>query len=246
MKSPDSGACLAHSPLQLVLVEDDAELRALQAAELAARGVQVTAVGDAPALYRHLAAHPCDIVLLDVGLPGEDGLTIAEHLRASTSLGIIMLTGRGEPASMARGLAGGADLYLVKPVDIEVLMGALEAVRRRLPGAPAGRRFPAPVAVPACWRLQADGWRLLSPQGKVMELVPAERSLLQVLVRNAGEPVGRDDLIAALTDSPWEFDPHRLEVLVHRLRSRARAALGEEPPLRAVRGKGYMWHAGLD
>ena len=90
------------------------------------------------------------------------------------------------------------------------------------------------------WQLQADGWRLCAPDGTGLDLGRAERAFLQPLFASPGQPVGREALIANLTDSPWDFDPHRLEVLAHRLRNRVRAATGFALPLRAPRGLGYL------
>lgn len=233
-------AAAAHGPqslagLRVAVVEDDAELRALLVGELADQGVAATALDSAEALYRHLAGQPCDVVLLDVMLPGEDGYSVAAHLRRSSNVGIVMLTGRGAPRDMAQGLGQGADLYLVKPVDPDVLVAALASLRRRLDAA-----GDAPAAAPAAWSLRSGGWRLCAPDGSGLDLTGAERALLQPLFAHAGQPVDRETLIAAQTDAPWDFDPHRLEVLVHRLRARVRAATGHALPLRAVRGAGYL------
>lgn len=227
--------------LRIAVVEDDRPLRTLLVTLLASRGAQTVALGSAEALYRHLLAHPCDIVILDVGLPGEDGYSTVGHLRRSTSVGIVMLTGRGAPGEMARGLGLGADLYLVKPVDRDVLVAGLVSLRRRLAATAAPEReVPPPPSPGTAWSLQADGWRLCAPDGTGLDLSRSERAFLQPLFANAGQPVDRETLIGSLTDAPWDFDPHRLEVLVHRLRNRVRAATGLALPLRAPRGLGYL------
>ena len=103
-----------------------------------------------------------------------------------------------------------------------------------------------PAAAPAQhagndWSLRAGGWELWSPDGRVLALSTAERALLHELLSCPGTPVGREQLIAALTSTPWDFDPHRLEVLMHRLRARVRAATPLALPVRALRGAGYLW-----
>lgn len=250
----DPGATTAGGPrpldgLRVALVEDDPELRTLLAEELAEHGVSTAAFDSAEALYRHLAVHPCDIVLLDVMLPGEDGYAVAAHLRAGSGVGIVMITGRGAPTDMAHGLGRGADLYLVKPLDFDVLVAGLAAVRRRLalaattaPAAASAVPAVAPAPVPATvgWQLQSAGWRLHAPDGTVLELSHIERAFLQPLFECRGAPVDRETLIAGLTDEPWDFDPHRLEALVHRLRTRVLGASGHALPLRALRGAGYL------
>lgn len=226
--------------LRVWVVEDDPELRAMSVDDLRWRGADALGLDSAEALYRALAVGQCDIVVLDVGLPGEDGYSVARHLRRIADIGIVMLTGRGTTHEMAHGLSLGADVYLVKPMDGDLLAAALSSLRRRLPQAlPIAHATPAPV--PGRWQLQADGWNLCGPNGAVLALTSAERGFLRVLLATPSRPVERETLIAAVTDQPWDFDPHRLEVLVHRLRSRVRSGIGLTPPVRALRGAGYLW-----
>lgn len=230
--------------LRVAVVEDDTALRTLLVTGLQARGAEVAGLGSAEALYRHMAVHPCDIVMLDVGLPGEDGYSAAAYLRRSSTVGIVMLTARGTSRDMVLGLELGADLYLVKPLDLDVLAAGLASLRRRLALAVAERSLSPAPQVPAAsataWTLQADGWRLCAPGGRGLDLSRAERAFLGPLFERAGQPVDRETLIRYQTDTPSEFDPHRLEVLVHRLRSRVQAATGCALPLRAPRGLGYL------
>ncbi|WP_313347699.1 response regulator transcription factor [Stenotrophomonas sp.] len=224
--------------LHVWVVEDDPELLALLLDDLAWRGATVRGLGSAEALYRALLSDRCDIVVLDVGLPGEDGYAVASHLRASADIGIVMLTGRGDARDMAMGLTQGADLYLIKPPDLDVLAAGLRSLRRRLPGA---RGEPAVAAAPPSrWEMSTDGWTLHAPSGARLALTAMERGVLQQLFAAAGVAVTRDQLIAQVTDNPWDFDPHRLDVLVHRLRARVRSATGVELPIRALRGQGYL------
>ena len=231
--------------LRVLLVEDDDEQRLLMVEDLRARGVACDGLASAEALYRHLATHACDIVVLDVGLPGEDGFSVAAYLRQNAAgmpvPGIVMLTGRGSPRDISRGLGGGADLYLVKPFDPDVLAAALYSLRRRLAPVQAGTEDGPPAPG---WLLLAEGWSLCGPNGQALALTEQERAFLRPLFATPAAPVGRDALIQALTDAPWDFDPHRLEVLVHRLRARTMAAIGLALPVRAVRGAGYLLVSG--
>lgn len=226
--------------IHIAVVEDDAELREVIADELRHEGAQVVGFGSAAGLYRHLLVQACDIVLLDVGLPGEDGYSIAGYLReVSPATGIVMLTGRGTVPDMTRGLRQGADLYLVKPLDIALLVAALDSLLRRV-------RAHAPSAPPAVqpvvaedWKLGDDGWTLVCPGQRTLALTDGERTVLGALFAQRGKTVGRDALIACLTQAPWDFDPHRLQVLVYRLRARVAAVSSQPFPLHAVRGQGY-------
>lgn len=223
---------------RIVVVEDDEELRALLVSDLTARGWPVQGVASAEALYRHMAVEQCDIVVLDVGLPGEDGYSVARHLRQMSAVGIVMLSGRGAAADTVRGLEAGADFYLSKPVEPDVLAASLGSLCRRLSLAmPPAQSDP----VPAQWMLTDDGWSLCPPQGAGIALGRAERAFLQPLFAAPGRPVAREALIASISDTPWDFDPHQLEVLLHRLRSRVRTQVGSALPVRAVRGVGYLY-----
>lgn len=225
---------------QIAVVEDDDEFRELMVSDLSSRGFAVVGMDSAEALYRYLSIRRCHIVVLDVGLPGEDGYSVARHLRQMSSVGIIMLTARGDAGDMARGFDTGADLYLIKPVDLDVLASAVTSLQRRL----ASANGSAPSKKNGSWSLVASGWSLSPPQGEEIALAEAERAFLQPLFANPGQPVARETLIGELTDKPWEFDPHRLEVLVHRLRMRVKAATGLTLPIRAVRGVGYLFTDG--
>lgn len=233
------------APARIAIAEDDDELRALMVSELAERGFEVAGFASAELLYRHLAVHRCDVVVLDVVLPGEDGYAVAAHLRHLASVGILMLTARGGADAMARGLTSGADLYLVKPVDFDVLAAGIDSLRRRLRAGDTSPEAPAdavPGARPAGpWSLIAGGWTLRAPRGQELSLSEAERAFLQPLLAQPGRTVARETLIAGMTDDPHDFDPHRLEVLLHRLRLRVRNLTGLALPLRAVRGSGYLW-----
>ena len=224
--------------LHVAVVEDDDELCGLVVDDLNARGCNAVGLPSAEALYRHMTVHPVDILVLDIGLPGESGFGVTAHLRQSSNIGIILLTGRKDSGSMARGLADGADLFLTKPVDFGVLAIAVANLHLRRA---SGDRLPGAAATggPA-WALADGGWTLQAPCAGSLALNEAERAILLVLFQCQGEPVSRVTLIEALTPDPVSFDPHRLDMLVHRLRARVSGAFKLSLPLRAVRGTGYV------
>ena len=233
--------------VRIWVVEDDPEWRDMVVEELQFHGATARGLESVEALYRALAVERCDILVLDVGLPGEDGLSATGHLRRMDGMGIVLVTGRGGTVDMAQGLAVGADVYLPKPLELPVLVAALHSLHRRmtLMAAPA---VPSPASRESgtAWSLRANGWDLHAPDGGVLTLTVAERGFLNELFASPGQAVAREQLIAAVTDQPWDFDPHRLEVLVHRLRTRVRNATGTMLPVRALRGLGYMLAAGPD
>ena len=245
-ETPPACAPQSLQGMRIWVVEDDPEWRDMVVEELQFHGATARGLESVEALYRALAVERCDILVLDVGLPGEDGLSATGHLRRMDGMGIVLVTGRSGTADMAHGLAMGADVYLPKPLELPVLVAALHSLHRRM--AARGGTAADPAAEPAGngWSLRAGGWELWSPDGRVLALSTAERALLHELLSCPGTPVGREQLIAALTSTPWDFDPHRLEVLVHRLRTRVRNATGTMLPVRALRGLGYMLAAGPD
>ena len=239
---------MADGVQRVLVVEDDEELRErILLPGLRDAGFEVRGAGSALAMYRELLSHDADVVILDVGLPDEDGFQAAAHLRGKTRAGIVMLTGRQSSRDRVRGLDQGADAYLVKPVDMPVLVATVRSVLRRTPAAVAAPPAAhAPATAPrdggtGRWSLTADGWHLVAPDGSRVLLGAGERVLLERLARQRGEVVARDvlapDLVAALDD----FDPHRIEMLVHRLRRKVLAGTGLRLPLETVRGAGYVF-----
>lgn len=227
----------ADGALRVALLEDDLLLRdRVLVPRLKDFGFEVSGLETAAELFEHLKTQSADIVVLDVGLPDSDGFTVARQLRMqSPSLGIVMLTGRGETPDRVRGLSEGADAYLSKPVEIELLAATLHSLARRL----RGKTEQVGVAQQG-WRLDSGGWCLVSPSGSSVALTKSERRLCQCLMESAGRIVSRETLIATLTDNAYDFDPHRLDSMLHRLRRKVVDSCGEPLPLAAVHGEGYV------
>lgn len=220
----------------LAVVEDDRTFREdVLLPVLAHSGFHVVGMAGALELYRSMTLRAYDLVLLDVGLPDEDGFSIAAHLRRlSARVGIVMLTGYDSGSDRMRGLRAGADAYLPKPVDMEEVVTTLHNLARWV--VPETN----PVQTRSQWRLDERGWCILAPSGVEIEMNLAERQVMAMLAAAAGVPVQRETLIARLVKNAYDFDPHRLEMLVHRLRKKCQRLAEEELPLRAVRGIGYV------
>ncbi|MBD9469633.1 response regulator transcription factor [Pseudoxanthomonas sp. PXM01] len=230
---------MTQSPLPTVLlVEDDAVLRdRVLIPRLSEYGFSVTGVETVRELYRQAAMMLPPIVVLDVGLPDGDGFSAARWLRSAfPTTGIVMLTGRGDVPDHVRGLNEGADAYLAKPVAPELLAATLHSLARRLQLTATGK-VGAPVAR---WHLDAEGWCLVSPDQRRLALTRSERKVLVRLMAGAGTVVTRDQLIESMTDNIHDFDPHRLDSLIHRLRRKVQEACGLSLPLTSVHGEGYM------
>jgi DNA-binding response OmpR family regulator len=223
-------------PTTLAVVEDDRIFREdVLLPVLARSGFSVVGMAGALELYRSMTQRSYDLVLLDVGLPDEDGFSITSHLRGlSSRMGIVMLTGYDSVPDRMRGLRAGADAYLAKPVDMEEVVTTLRNLARWV--VPDTREAP----VHTKWRLDEKGWSILTPRGATIEMNLAERQVMAMLAASAGTPVRREVLIARLVKNAYDFDPHRLEMLVHRLRRKCQQLAEEELPLRAVRSVGYV------
>lgn len=224
-----------------MVVEDDSELRdRILVPGLRDEGFEVDGVDSAIALYRALNLRSYDLFVVDVGLPDESGFGVTRHLRELGSVGIVMLTGRAGEDDRVRGLDDGADAYLAKPVGVGVLAATLRSVLRRMGASvPPAQRPVAPAS--GGWRLDQQGWQLVSPAGVQVALSASERLLVAVLAHAAGSVVEKEAILQHLSGSDAaDADPHRLEMLVHRLRRKVQLVADAELPLITVRGQGYM------
>lgn len=222
----------------VALVEDEDVLRQEMAFQLGHMGFTVETFSSAPGLYRYMATHPRTIVVLDIGLPGEDGLSICHYLRTHVpQLGIVFLTARGLRDDKLQGLASGADAYLVKPVDIEELAFVLRRLATRFISTEADN--PPKTPTPLVWALDAHNGFLIAPNQTRIRLSVNEGQICKVLLTKKGEVCLHSELSLALGVAPQEIDRHRIEVIVSRLRSKVERECGQAIPIRSVRNLGY-------
>ncbi|KXU97452.1 hypothetical protein AB839_07410 [Stenotrophomonas sp. DDT-1] len=223
--------------LRVIVLEGDEFVRdCLLLSHLRVHGFDVAGSATVAGLEALMEVRHADVVVLAVDLPDGDGFNVVHLLRQRhPALGVVMLTGRQGTTDRVRGLVQGADAYLTKPVDINVLVATLYSLGRRLQqqNSPEAERY---------WRLDPGAWRLLPPRGGGISLTRSERALLRNLFAQPGDVVPREHLIAALTPDVFDFDPHRLDSLIHRLRRKVRAACGGPLPLTTVHGEGYVFN----
>ncbi len=224
--------------LEICIVEDEADLREELAETLIEAGFEVRSFSASRELYTALLDMPCNIAILDIGLSGEDGFSIAARLRNLGKIGIIMLSARTEIEDRVRALQGGADVYLTKPVDLRELLAVVSSLARRL-ALPVPPATVSTEVAPNPWSFSADHWAVIAPNGTSLDLTAQERAFMQRLWESAGEAVSREELAIALGGDPYEYDFHRLDTLVSRLRRKGNG-IGLTLPLRAVRGTGYV------
>ncbi|WP_454818613.1 response regulator transcription factor [Labrys neptuniae] len=225
----------AIAPL-VYLVDDDEDFREEMVSGLIRLGLNVHGFGSAAGLYRAYAVLPSEIVILDLNLGDEDGLSIAAHLRASQRIGIIMATARGAIDDRVAGLEKGADAYLVKPIDVRELAATVGAVHNRLN---RDRTVPAPPQVPQ-WALVEGGWALTDGLGRHLRLTVSEQRLLGCLFRARGSAAERSALVEAMGADVYDFNYAHLDTIVSRLRRRAKK-LNMLLPLHAIRGQGFIF-----
>lgn len=230
-----------HAPRVLV-VDDDPALRDLLSEYLSANGLEVEAVGDGEAMREAMASRMPDAVVLDLMLPGEDGLSLARSLRAHSDIGILMLSARGEEIDRIVGLEVGADDYMPKPFSPRELLARLRALLRRArtepanesPTIPGKHRF-GPFA------LDVSAHRLLRDDVEV-RLTTAEFELLRVFVERPNRVLSRDDIIDQLKG--YDRDPfdRSVDIRVTRLRRKLEADPSRPEYVRTVRGEGYLFN----
>jgi two-component system OmpR family response regulator len=225
----------------IVVVDDDQQIRELLSQVLDQYGFSTRAVADGRELSRALAEQPADLIVLDLMLPGDDGLSICRELRTRSATPVIMLTARGESVDRVVGLEVGADDYVAKPFDPRELVARIRTVLRRASTAPGS----ATQTRLRGWSF--DGWtfdavrrELRDPEGAIVALSSLEFRLLELLLQHANQVLTRDRIMEATAGRPADPFERRIDIAISRLRARLRDD-GREPRLiKTVRNRGYV------
>lgn len=231
------------TPPRILVVDDDPALRELLTTYLAANGFAVEAVGDGAAMRTALAGGLPDAIVLDLMLPGEDGLALTRAVRTQSNLPILMLSARGEEVDRVIGLEVGADDYLAKPFGPRELLARLRALLRR--GQPAADAVAAAAATGqqhfGPFTLDLAGRRLLRA-GTEVHLTSAEFDLLAVFVARPNRVLSRDSLVDQLKG--YDRDPfdRSIDIRVTRLRRKIETDPAAPVYIRTVRGEGYLFN----
>nr|WP_264583155.1 response regulator [Rhodoblastus acidophilus] len=226
-----------------LIIEDDKEIGELIVRYLKGQDMDAEVVSDGEAMDRSLAARDHDVLILDLNLPGEDGLAICRRLRATRTTPIIMVTARGEDIDKIIGLEMGADDYLAKPFNPRELLARIRAVLRR--GGAGGR---SAAAHPPSGRYEFAGWRLdllkrelTSPARTLTALTGAEFDLLHVLCEHPNRILNRDQLLSLL-HGPIEGPNERsIDTLISRLRQKLEVESRNPQLIQTIRSEGYMF-----
>lgn len=233
------------APLPLVLVvDDDPELRELLATYLGAHGYRVTTVADGVALRAALAQGPQpDAIVMDLMLPGEDGLSLTRHVKAHSAVPVLMLSAKGEEMDRVIGLEVGADDYLAKPFGPRELLARLRALLRRpsVPAAPLADTRTAHTRVFGLFTLDVPGHRLLR-SGQELALTTAEFQLLDVFTSRPNRVLSRDVLVELLKGFDRDAFDRSMDNRVTRLRRKLEPDPAHPVYIRTVRGEGYLFN----
>ena len=228
-----------NTAVHIAVLDDEAEITTLLANYLQGQGFRVSQAHDGATLLRLMTADPPQLVLLDLGLPGEDGFSIARQLREHWQCGLVIVTGRGDPVDKVVGLEVGADDYVTKPFDLRELLARIKAVLRRTAGT-------APTATQrevyrfAQWQLDLSARRLVNPQGKEVALTAGEFAILTAFVQHPDRVLSRDFLLEKTRGREAGPFDRTIDVQVGRLRKKLELDADDPQLIKSVRGAGYI------
>lgn len=227
----------------IIIVEDDRDFRESIVETLSLHGYDVTGADSALDFYRKIALKPFQLVILDLGLPDQKGVVLAEYIRTNTAMRIIILTAQGALESRISAYKAGADTYLLKPVDMSELIASIESNMGRISDQHVQDSLVSHIVaeqeLPAhSWKLLRSQSLLISPSGQSVKLSSRELDVLELLASVTDQVVSRSYLIEALGYEDTRMGSRSLDVLIHRMRQKA-AAIKERLPIKTVHGQGY-------
>jgi DNA-binding response OmpR family regulator len=235
----------------VLIVDDDPRIRQMLTRYFEQEGYRISAAPDAGGLRTKLDAS-VDVILLDVVMPGEDGLTLAREIRAKSDVGIIMLTGRDEVLDRVVGLEVGADDYIAKPFHLREVLARVKSVLRRrrprfdLPSPHQGSVDPGETMGFDGWRLDIARRQLASPKGEDVALTTGEFELLSALLRHSGRVLTRETLMNLTRGRNWETFDRTIDAQVVRLRRKIEINPKDPKLIKSVRGIGYVFSGKID
>lgn len=231
----------------ILIVDDDKEIRTLLGDYLQKNEFKVTSVADGKAMQAVLDKEAVSLIVLDLMLPGEDGLVLCRNIRAKSEVPVMMLTAKGDDMDRIVGLEMGADDYLAKPFNPRELLARIKSILRRAKATPEGLKpEEASVVRFSGWRLDTLSRQLTSPEGVAVPLSGAEYRLLRVFIDHANRVLNRDQLMDLCRGRElFPFD-RSIDVQVSRLRQRLGDDAKEPKLIKTIRGEGYMLAAKVE
>lgn len=228
---------MTHTKARIAIIEDNLDLIEELMFYLQSKNYTVWGVNSAEAFWKKLHVKPVDIILVDIGLPGEDGFSVIEHLSSLNNHGVIAISARGNRQDKLHGLTLGADAYLIKPINFSSLVNTIDALwLRQCQQAEADRLSDS--SIQKYWALSRT--ILNAPCGAKLTITPQEYQLLDVLFRHKNEVFSKIHLCNLLFGHESDPDTHRIDVILSRLRAKAREK-DTHLPIRAIFGKGIVF-----
>ncbi|WP_299600050.1 response regulator [uncultured Tateyamaria sp.] len=227
----------------ILVCDDEIDLREMLQEYLGKRGYKVSGAAGGDELRDVLSVSPVDVIIMDINMPREDGLSILRSLRPNDTTPVIMLTAAGDVIDRIIGLEMGADDYLGKPVDLRELEARIKAILRReaISGGAAATKTDIHRAVFGEYVLDKDAAKLLAPDGTEVQLTAMEYSLLKVFAENKGRVLNRDQLLEQAHDRSWDPFDRSIDIRISRLRRKLEANPEKPEIIRTVRGIGYLY-----
>lgn len=229
-----------HEPRHMLVVEDDPVGRQTLSAYLRKEGHRVSEAANGEEVRRAFARGDIDVVLLDINLPGEDGLSLLRELRRQSEVGVIMVTGRQDEVDRIVALELGADDYVTKPYNMRELLPRAKNLARRVAAARAQSPDEARKSFDG-WTLDIPHWTLTSPSGEEIRLTRAEFELLATLVVNRGRVLTRDGLLDHISHRERDPFDRTIDVLIGRLRRKIEDDPSRPRRIITVHGVGYVF-----
>ena len=216
---------------------------------LTEEGFTVSEAASGTAARAVLEREPIGLVLLDLMLPGEDGISLARHIREHSQIPVIMLTGKGDLIDRVAGLEAGADDYIVKPFELRELLARIRSVMRRAPTSTppqaaatgAGKAGPADVLLFQGWRLDLSRRELSRQSGESVSLTASEFDLLSVFARHPNRVLSREQLMDLVKGREWAAFDRAIDTQIVRLRRKIETDPGSPSLVKTVRGAGYVF-----
>lgn len=236
---------LMQRPSHILVVEDDSEIGMLIKRHLVSSDFKVTLARDSAEMDRVLASDRIDLVLLDIMLPGEDGISICRRLRAASPIPIIIVSAKNDDIDRVIGLEVGADDYLPKPFNPRELTARVKALFRRVELGGMASPLASGILRFEDWEMDCKARRLVNPQKAMISLTPAEFNLLQVLAERSGRVLNRDQLVELTLGQFGASNGRNIDILVSRLRGKFEAAGAPYQFIRTVRSGGYEFVAAV-
>jgi two-component system phosphate regulon response regulator OmpR len=224
---------------KVLVVDDDPAIREMLADYLGDHGYEVTQAASGEALRAEMERVRPAVVLLDIGLPGEDGLTLARFLRERYEVGIIMVTGASDVVDRVAGLEVGADDYIAKPFDPRELRARLKSVLRRLEKKDSSKQ-PTRVSIGSCF-LDLKSRALSDSRGRDVPITSMEFDLLKTFVEHPNQVLTRDQLLTKTRNRDWEPYDRSIDIRITRLRRKLEDDPARPRVIKTVRGAGYMY-----